>query len=30
MLIAPLVFWILNWLARLTGYPYLLERSRFE
>jgi len=29
MLIAPLVFWILNWLARLTGYPYLPERSRF-
>ena len=30
MLIAPLVFSILNWLARVTGYSYLPERSRFE
>jgi hypothetical protein len=27
MLMAPVVFWILNWLARITRYPYLPERS---
>jgi hypothetical protein len=27
MLMAPVMFWILNWLARVTRYPYLPERS---
>jgi hypothetical protein len=27
MLMAPIVFWMLNWLARVTRYPYLPERS---
>ena len=27
MLMAPVVFWILNWVARVTRYPYLPERS---
>jgi hypothetical protein len=27
MLMAPAVFWILNWIARVTRYPYLPERS---
>ena len=27
MLMAPVIFWILNWIARLTRYPYLPERS---
>jgi hypothetical protein len=27
MLIAPVIFWILNWIARMTRYPYLPERS---
>jgi hypothetical protein len=27
MLMAPLVFWILNWLSRVTRYSYLPERS---
>ncbi len=30
MLMAPLVFWFLHWLARLTAFAYLPERSRFE
>jgi hypothetical protein len=30
MLMAPLVFWFLHWLAYLTGFGYLTERSRFE
>jgi hypothetical protein len=30
MLMAPLVFWFLHWLAYLTGFGYLPERSRFE
>ena len=30
MLISPLVFWILHWLARATVYPYLPGRSRLE
>jgi hypothetical protein len=30
MLMAPLVFWFLHWLAYLTGFAYLPERSRFE
>ncbi len=27
MLMAPVLFWMLNWLARATRYPYLPERS---
>jgi hypothetical protein len=27
MLMAPVLFWVLNWLARATRYPYLPERS---
>ena len=27
MLMAPVVFWILNWIARMTRYPYLPERT---
>lgn len=27
MLMAPLIFWILNWLARATAYPYMPRRE---
>ena len=27
MLMAPVLFWMLNWLAHATRYPYLPERS---
>jgi hypothetical protein len=30
MLMAPVVFWTLQWVARITRYPYLPERSGFE
>src|ERR1700719_2901580 len=30
MLLSPLVFWALHWLARATGYPYLPETKRFD
>jgi hypothetical protein len=30
MLIAPIVFFVLHWLARATAYPYLQTRDRFE
>jgi len=30
MLMAPVIFWILHWLARVTRYSYLRERSSFE
>ena len=30
MLIAPLMFWFLQWLGRITGFGYLPERDRFE
>jgi hypothetical protein len=30
MLMAPVVFWMLNWVARATRFPYLSERSGFE
>jgi hypothetical protein len=30
MLMAPLVFWLLHWLSRVTAFPYLPERSQFE
>src|SRR6476646_1306482 len=26
MLMAPVIFWILNWVARVTRYPYLPDR----
>jgi hypothetical protein len=26
MLMAPVIFWMLNWIARMTRYPYLPER----
>ena len=29
MLISPVVFWILHWVARATAYPYLPETNRF-
>jgi hypothetical protein len=30
MLIAPILFWLLQWLGRMTAYPYGPERGRFE
>jgi len=30
MLMAPLVFWGLQWIGRVTRYPYLPEEERFE
>ena len=27
MLMAPVIFWMLNWIARMTRYPYLPERT---
>ena len=27
MLMSPVIFWMLNWVARITRYPYLSERS---
>jgi len=30
MLVAPIVFWLLQWLGRMTAYPYSPERGRFE
>jgi hypothetical protein len=30
MLMAPVVFWLLHWLAYVTGFAYLPERGRFE
>ena len=30
MLMAPIVFWFLQWLGRMSGYSYLTERDRFE
>ncbi len=30
MAMAPILFWFLQWLGRVTAYPYLPERSRFE
>jgi hypothetical protein len=27
---APILFWFLQWMARMTGYSYVLERERFE
>jgi hypothetical protein len=30
MLMAPIVFWCLQWVGRMSGYSYFAERSRFE
>jgi hypothetical protein len=30
MLMAPIVFLFLQWVGRITGFPYLPERDRFE
>ena len=30
MAIAPILFWFLQWMARITAYPYLPERDRFK
>lgn len=30
MFMAPVVFWFLNWMGRITAFPYLPERDRFE
>ena len=30
MLMAPLVFWLLHWIGRVTGYSYLPEEESFE
>ena len=30
MAIAPILFWFLQWMGRMTGYSTLIERSDFE
>jgi len=30
MAIAPILFWFLQWMGRMTGYSTLSERSNFE
>jgi hypothetical protein len=30
LILAPVIFLFLHWLARLAGFPYLQARSRFE
>jgi hypothetical protein len=30
MAMAPILFWLLQWMGRMTGYSYLPERSQFE
>jgi len=30
MLISPIAFWILTWIARATAYPYLPTTERFD
>src|SRR5205809_4975566 len=30
MLMAPIIFWFLQWLGRITAYPYLPEGNSFE
>ncbi len=30
MLMAPILFWLLQWLGRMTAYSYSPERGRFE
>jgi hypothetical protein len=30
MAIAPIVFWLLQWMGRMTAYPYSPEGRQFE
>ena len=30
MAMAPIIFWFLQWMGRITAYPYVPERGRFE
>ena len=30
MAMAPILFWFLQWMGRITGYSYFPERSQFE
>jgi len=30
ILMAPIIFWLLQWMGRITAYPYLSEGNRFE
>ena len=30
MLVAPILFWLLQWIAQMTAYPYGPERGRVE
>ncbi|MEP7014452.1 MAG: hypothetical protein ABI925_03345 [Verrucomicrobiota bacterium] len=30
MVLAPIAFWFLQWMGRITAFPYLPERDRFE
>jgi hypothetical protein len=30
MLVAPILFWLLQWIAQMTAYSYGPERGRFE
>ncbi len=30
ILMAPIIFWLLQWMGRMTAYPYLPEGNRFE
>jgi hypothetical protein len=30
MAMAPIIFWFLQWMGRITAYSYLPERGRFE
>jgi hypothetical protein len=30
MAVAPILFWLLQWIGRMTAYPYGPERGRFE
>ncbi len=30
MLVAPILFWLLQWIGQMTAYPYGPERGRFE
>jgi len=30
MLMAPILFWLLQWMGRITAYPYGPERRQFE
>jgi hypothetical protein len=30
MAVAPILFWLLQWMGRMTAYSYGPERGRFE